>query len=238
MNNNIDNTEDIISGAGAAQEPRDITKEDACRGEEAPAKESTEKCGSGVSEADDHEAEGRTSLKKELLSWLKIILIAVAIAFVVTQFIIINAVVPSGSMEPTIMTGSRMVGFRLEYIFAKPKRGDIVIFKYPLDESTLFVKRLIGLPGETVEIKDGVTYIDGVLLEEDYLAETPYSMDFGPYEVPEGCYFVMGDNRNHSNDARYWTMADGTPVNYISEKAILGKALFVYWPLGKVGTLK
>ena len=169
---------------------------------------------------------------RELLEWIIIIAAAVAFALFVDLLIIVNSVVPSGSMEPTIMTGSRMIGLRLTYLFEEPQRGDIIIFKYPDDESQLFVKRIIGLPGETVEISGGVTYVDGVAIDEPYLKETPYELDFGPYVVPEGSYFVMGDNRNHSNDARYWTNT------FVARDKILGKALLCYWPLGRFGGIE
>lgn len=168
----------------------------------------------------------------DLLDWVKVIIIAFVIALFLNYVVVINSTVPSGSMEPTIMTGSRMIGLRLSYSFSEPERGDIIIFKYPDDTSQNFVKRIIGLPGETVEIIDGVTYIDGVALEEDYLAETPYEEDFGPYVVPEGCYFVMGDNRNNSKDSRYWENT------FVPEEYIIGKALFCYWPLSYAGLLE
>ena len=168
----------------------------------------------------------------DLLDWVKVIIIAFVVALFLNYVVVINSTVPSGSMEPTIMTGSRMIGLRLSYTFSEPERGDIIIFKYPDDTSQNFVKRIIGLPGETVEIIDGVTYIDGVALEEDYLAETPYEEDFGPYVVPEGCYFVMGDNRNNSKDSRYWENT------FVPEDYIIGKALFCYWPLGYAGILE
>ena len=167
----------------------------------------------------------------DLLDWAKVIVIAVAIALFLNYFVVINSRVPSGSMEPTIETGSRMIGLRLSYTFNDPERGDIIIFKYPDDESVYYVKRIIGLPGETVEIKDGFVYIDGQILTEDYLTVTTEG-DFGPYEVPEGCYFVLGDNRNNSHDSRYWTNT------YVPEENIVGKALFCYWPLSDIGILK
>lgn len=169
------------------------------------------------------------SWKSEIFSWIKIIVIAVAIALVADTFFIANAVVPTGSMENTIPTHARLIGYRLSYKFSDPKRGDIIIFKYPDDESTDFLKRIIGLPGETVEIRDGKVYIDGSSepLDEPYLAETPYG-DFGPYEVPEDCYFVLGDNRNNSKDSRYWENT------YVERSKIIAKAVWMYYPSFKV----
>ena len=167
-----------------------------------------------------------------VLEWVLVIVIAVAAALFINFVIIINSTVPSGSMENTIMTGSRMFGLRLTYLFEEPQRGDIVVFKYPDDESVSYVKRIIGLPGETVEIMQGVTYINGEALDEPYLKETPAKRDYGPYVVPEGCYFMMGDNRNNSKDSRYWENT------FVAKEKILGKALFVYWPLDKIGAIK
>ena len=177
--------------------------------------------------------DGKKSGARIALEWVKLILIAVAVALFINFVIIINAVVPSASMENTIMTGDRMIGFRLAYVFNSPERGDIIIFKYPDNEKQTFVKRIIGLPGDTVEIKGGVTYINGEVLDEPYLRETPADKDFGPYIVPEDSYFVMGDNRNNSSDSRYWST-----TNFVTRNKILGRALIVYWPLSDFGVLE
>ncbi|MBQ6368725.1 MAG: signal peptidase I [Parasporobacterium sp.] len=167
-----------------------------------------------------------------VIEWVVIIAVALAAALFINFVIIINSVVPSGSMESTIMTNSRMMGLRVTYWFSDPQRGDIIVFKYPDDPSENFVKRVIGTPGDTVEIIHGVTYVNGEVLEEPYLKETPKDKNFGPYEVPEDCYFVMGDNRNNSNDARFWKNT------YVKRDAVLGKALFCYWPPSRIGVLK
>lgn len=167
---------------------------------------------------------------KEIIDYLKIIIIAVILAVVVNKTLIVNAAIPSGSMEDTIHPGDRIIGLRPAYLFDDPKRGDIIIFKYPDDEEQTFIKRIIGLPGETVQVVDGKVYIDGssAPLEEDYLKEKMEG-DFGPYQVPEDSYFVMGDNRNHSLDSRYWEN------HFVTADEIIGKALFQYYPeIGKV----
>ncbi len=163
--------------------------------------------------------------KRELISWIKVIVIAVIIGFVVSRFIIVNATVPTGSMIPTVEAESRVIGLRVAYLFGSPKRGDVVIFKFPDDESKQYLKRIIGLPGETVEIIDGKVYIDGSNepLEEDYLNEKPRG-DFGPYEVPEDCYFMLGDNRNNSADSRYWHNT------FVKKSQIIAKVYFSYYP--------
>lgn len=169
------------------------------------------------------------SLKKEILEWLKIIIAAALIAFCLNTFIIANSKVPSGSMETTIMTGDRIIGSRLSYRFGgDPQRGDIVIFNHvtgPGKEETRLVKRVIGLSGETIDIRENRIYVNGsgTPLEEAYLPELMDSGDHH-FEVPEGCYLMLGDNRNNSLDARYW------PDPYVPESEILAKVLFRYYP--------
>ena len=179
------------------------------------------------------EEEEPFDLKKEIISWIQIIAAAVIIALVLNNFIIANSRVPSGSMENTIMTKSRVIGSRLSYLTDDPERGDIVIFHYPDDESVYYVKRVIGLPGETVEIVDGKVYINGsdTPLEEPYLPE-PMEGSYGPYTVPEGSYFMLGDNRNNSRDARYWEN------KFVKKEKIIAKVLFCYYPLSQFGPVE
>ena len=140
-------------------------------------------------------------------------------------------------MEKTIMTGDRVLGTRFAYWFSAPKRGDIVVFRYPVDEAkgkkTKFIKRIIGLPGETVTISDGVVYIDGEPIEEDYIAElTRNKLDFiGPQTVPEGCVFVMGDNRNMSNDSRK------REIGMVDSRLIVGKVYMIIFPVTSFGSV-
>lgn len=168
-------------------------------------------------------------LKKEWKNLLKLVVAAILIAVVLNKFIVINATVPTGSMEQTIHAKSRMLGSRLSYVFSEPERGDIIIFKYPDNLKEKYVKRVIGLPGEIVEIRQGVVYINGKELKEDYVyfdTGTPDLMgDYAPIEVPENSYFVLGDNRNWSRDSRYW---ESTP--FVPDNLLLGKALFSYYP--------
>lgn len=167
----------------------------------------------------------KKSLWKELWEYVKMILFVVIVVLVVDNFLLINAVIPSESMENTIMTGNRIFGNRLAYLFDDPERFDIVIFKYPDDESQRFIKRVIGLPGETVEIREGKVYINGsdTPLDDSFTPETPVG-NFGPYTVPEGCYFMLGDNRNNSRDSRMWDNP------YVKKEKILGKAVLRYFP--------
>jgi len=208
--------------------------------------------------------EQKTSALKEALSWVFTVAVSVVAAYVIVTYIIVNAVVPTGSMENTIMTGDRMIGLRFSYWFSEPERGDVVVFDFPLYEyygykkPVNYVKRVIGLPGETVVIENSVVYIykDGdktkepVILEEDYLKENWISMT-GPYEfvIPKDCYLMLGDNRNFSADARTWytnvnnynANNPNNPIDediiYIHKDDILGKAVCKYWPLNHIGLI-
>ncbi len=168
-----------------------------------------------------------------VVEWTIVIALAVAIALFINFCIIINSLVPTSSMETTIMPGDRILGLRVTYLFEEPKYGDIIVFKYPDNPKETFVKRVIGVPGDTVEIKGGVTYVNGTPLEEKYLKEEVYVVDYGPYEVPEDSYFVMGDNRNNSLDSRFWTT-----THFVPKKSILGRAFVCYWPISHIGKLK
>ena len=184
----------------------------------------------------------------EVWDYIKMIIIVVAIVLVINNVVLINAKIPSPSMEKTIMTGDRIFGFRLAYginldLFGHeiskkvkdPERFDIVIFKYPDDESQLFIKRVIGLPGETVCIQDGKIYIDGEILEENYgyylEGKVMEGYDFSePVEVGEDEYFVLGDNRNDSLDSR--------KIGCIPKTDIIGSAVFRIYPFQNIGTLE
>ncbi len=160
---------------------------------------------------------------REILEWIITLAAAVGVALFINNFIIVNATVPSSSMEKTIMTDDRVIGLRLAYRNSDPLRGDIIIFKFPDDESILYIKRVIGLPGDTVEIHDGGVYLNGELMNEPYITVKTEG-NFGPYTVPEGHYFMLGDNRNNSADSRYWKNT------YLSRDKVVGKAVLRYWP--------
>lgn len=166
-----------------------------------------------------------TSVKKEILSWVMTFVAAILIVVFAQTFLIINAQVPTCSMVNTIQEGDRIFTFRLSYLFDDPQRGDIIVFRYPDNEKERFTKRVIGLPGERVEIRDGKVYINDseTPLDEPYVNGTPTG-NFGPYEIPEDCYFMLGDNRNDSLDARYWQNT------YLHKDKILGKVIFSYYP--------
>ena len=174
------------------------------------------------------EPKEKFNLKEEIINWIQILVTAALIAFVLNRFIIANSRVPSASMENTIMTHDRVIGSRLHYYFEDPERGDVVIFYFPDDvtEKTYYVKRVIGMPGDVVDIRDGHVYLNGsdTPLDEPYIREpmeTPVELH---YEVPEGCYFMMGDNRNYSADSRFWHNT------YVRKEKIVAKVLFRYFP--------
>lgn len=188
------------------------------------AEDQEEQTDSAGEEDDTKRRDKKRSILRELISYALIIAAAFVLALITNRFLIVNARVPTGSMIPTIMEGDRIIGNRLAYIHSDPERGDIVVFYYPDNENEKYVKRIIGLPGETVNIVNGAVYIDGELLDESaYLTVVPYG-SYGPYVVPEGHYFMMGDNRNSSWDSRFW---DNT---YVSRDKIIAKAEFCYYP--------
>jgi signal peptidase I len=160
----------------------------------------------------------------ETISWIKTIVAALVMAWLITTFLIVNAEVPSGSMENTVMTGDRLIANRLSYTFSDPQRFDIVVFKFPDDESKLYIKRIIGMPGDKVTIFNNKIYINDSTepLRDDFLKE-PMQTPNAVYEVPEGCYFMLGDNRNNSADSRAWNN------KYVAKDKILGKAVFKYF---------
>lgn len=161
---------------------------------------------------------------------LQSLLVAVVLAFIIHTFIMQNFRIPSGSMIPTLQIQDYIFASKLSYRFNEPKRGDIVVFKYPKDTTRFFVKRLIAVGGESVALKNSKLYIDGRQVAEDYLPEGLRFPDYGPVTVPEGNYFMMGDNRNNSSDSRDW--------GFVTESLIVGKEIFIYWPPARIGVAR
>lgn len=159
---------------------------------------------------------------KEIISWVIIFAVAFFLAFLVNRFVFFRVSVPTGSMENTIMIGDKVFTLRTSYIFSDPKRGDIVVFPFPDNEEVDYIKRIIGVSGDKIEIKEGVLYINDERMIEDYLLEPMRKEDFGPVVVPDGHYFMMGDNRNSSLDARSWDN------QFVRKNKIKGKAIFKY----------
>ncbi|OAT79512.1 signal peptidase I [Desulfotomaculum copahuensis] len=173
------------------------------------------------------EPAGKKSALGELL---ESVIIAVVLAAVIRLFILAPFYIPSGSMEPTLLVNDRIIVSKLAYHLGEPHRGDIVVFKYPLDPSRDFVKRLIAVGGETVELRNSHLYINGREMPENYLPPGMTFANFGPKKVPKGSYFMLGDNRNNSDDSRVW--------GPLPRQDIIGKAIMIYWPLDRIGLLK
>lgn len=168
--------------------------------------------------------------KSALREMLESVVIAVLLAAVIRLFILEPFYIPSGSMEPTLMIGDRIIVSKVTYLLREPEPGDIVVFKFPLDPSRNFVKRLIAVGGDTIEIKDSVLYINGKPTPENYLPQGLRFQDYGPQTVPAGHYFMMGDNRNNSDDSRVW--------GFLDKELIVGNAEVIYWPLNRLGLAK
>jgi len=169
---------------------------------------------------------------EEAKSFVRDLLFSVLVAVLVIVFVVQPVRVEGTSMLPHLHDGERIFVNKFIYRFDKIERGDIVVFWYPNDPDKSFIKRVIGLPGETVSIRDGVVHINGQPLEEDYI-EPRYHYhpdNLSGTFVKNHYYFVMGDNRDSSNDSRSWGL--------VPEKYIYGKAIFRYWPPGNVGTIK
>ena len=167
----------------------------------------------------------KKSVIKEVRDYVFLIILAFALAFLMNKFVYANAEVPTGSMIPVVQPNDRLIVNRLAYLFEEPKRGDIVMFAFPDDEKDNYLKRIIGLPGEKVEIQNGLVYINDSEkpLDEPYINDPPNG-NYGPYNVPEGCYFMLGDNRDESKDARFWNNT------YVKKEKIVGKAWLKYYP--------
>lgn len=225
----LDDLEDV-QDVNKDEELQEESQEDIREEKEFPDSESEEEIYPETNEG----KQSKRSVAKEAASWILTFAIAIAVALILRNYVLINANVPTGSMENTIVTGADMFGYRLAYLNSDPERGDIIIFRFPDNEKEKYVKRIIGLPGETVTINEGKIYINDATepLEEEYLKED-WVEAAGPYvfQVPENSYFVMGDNRNNSYDSRYW---DNT---FVTREEIIGKALFVYYPFNHMGTL-
>ena len=172
--------------------------------------------------------------KSFLVEVIEIIVIAAVLAFALRTFVIESFWVPSGSMLPTIQLNDRVWVTKFSYKIGEPERGDVVVFRPPAEahaaaNEKYFIKRLIGLPGETVEFKDNRLYIDGELVEEDYLGDDVYTDNLGPFKVGEDCYFFCGDNRTGSYDSRAW--------GDVERDNLVGQAQCIYWPLARIGGL-
>ncbi|MBO5160014.1 MAG: signal peptidase I [Lachnospiraceae bacterium] len=174
------------------------------------------------------------SLKREIISTVLYLLAVVALTFLFVQFVGQRTHVNGDSMNVTLEDGDNLIVDKLSYRFTDPERFDIIVFPYKYQEKTYYIKRIIGMPGETVQIIDGMVYIDGEMLDETYGKEVmQYSgVASDPITLGEDEYFVLGDNRNNSSDSR------DPSVGNIQKDQIIGKAFIRIWPLNKFGILK
>jgi len=161
--------------------------------------------------------------KKEAWEWTKSLLIALVLALLIRQFVFAIFMVDGESMVPTLENEERLVVNKIVYNLHKPEYGDILVFKFPGDQTKDYIKRVIGLPGDKIEIHDFKVFRNGQEVEEDYIAEPTGTIN-KVFEVPEGAVFVLGDNRNYSKDSR------DESVGYVPYDLIVGRADVVWWP--------
>jgi signal peptidase I len=170
--------------------------------------------------------ETRSSWGSFLLETLQTIILAVVLYFLIDT-VIARVRVENFSMLPTLQPGQFILVNKFAYRFGESKRGDIIVFHYPQDPREDYIKRVIGLPGDIIKVENGKVFVNGHSIEELYIANPPtYS---GEWDVPEGAYFVLGDNRNQSSDSHSW--------GFVPAANIVGKALVIYWPIGELKIL-
>ncbi|NLN29461.1 MAG: signal peptidase I [Firmicutes bacterium] len=172
---------------------------------------------------------GRAPAEKSVIRELgETFLTAAALAIVILLFVARAFTVDGPSMQPTLQSGERLLIDKVSYYFREPTYGDIIVFRYPADPSQYYIKRVVGLPGDVIAIAQGMLFVNGQPIVEDYI-NGPTFGKFGPYTVPEGHYFVLGDNRNNSEDSR------SPRVGPIPRELIVGRAAVRYWPLPRTG---
>lgn len=167
-------------------------------------------------------------------NWGEPFLVAALLAVLIRTFLLGPYKIPTGSMRPTFLEGDRIFVDKISYRFHKPERGDIIVFKYPLDKKKDFVKRLVGLPGDKLEIQDGKIILNGKALEDEPFSQYyyynrsdwPFAKEGQIIEVPADSYFALGDNSAQSSDSRFW--------GFVPAKNMVGKAFFIWWPLNRV----
>lgn len=174
--------------------------------------------------------------KKLIREYAESLLIAAALALIIRSFIVTPFKIPTGSMEPTLMPGDKIFVNRFIYRFHPPRRGDVVVFRYPEDPKRDFIKRLVAFEGERVEITDGKLKIDGRRIDDPEIFQKTYYHNRGPYGmedksivVPANSYFVLGDNSSSSRDSRYW--------GFVPQKFLLGEAFVIWWPPARIGRI-
>nr|WP_296093440.1 signal peptidase I [uncultured Dorea sp.] len=183
----------------------------------------------------DSGEERESSILRELGGWILYILIIIGLTYLIITFVGQRTRVSGSSMETTLHNGDNLIVDKLSYRFRDPKRYDIIVFPYKYEENTYYIKRIIGMPGETLQIKDGYVYIDGEQLTSDIygneLIEDPQTAE-EPVTLGEDEYFVMGDNRNHSMDSR------DPSVGVLKKSDLMGRAWVRIYPFNNVGVIR
>ena len=186
---------------------------------------------SNVTSTTAKEGPSSWSLQRELRAWVRDLAIALALAMVIVVFLYQPVKVEGTSMAPLLTDQERIFINKFVYRFEPIERGDVVVFWYPLDRTKSFIKRVVGLPGEAVEIRQGKVYVNGKRIEEPYvLPEYLDSSSYAAVHVPLGQYFLMGDHRDSSNDSRVF--------GPVADRYIYGKAVFAYWPASRFGVIR
>lgn len=185
-------------------------------------------------EDDWEEKVKETSIFKELLGWIVYIVAIVVLTYVVITFVGQRTQVSGESMMPTLEDGDNLIVDKITYRFTDPERYDIIVFPYQYEEDTYYIKRIVGLPGETIQIIDGVLYVNGEDIGENYGAEmmSAAGIAIEPIVLGDDEYFVLGDNRNNSSDSR------DVSVGVINGEDIIGRAWVRIWPLTSIGVIQ
>lgn len=184
-------------------------------------------------EAAQEESQKEVSLWREILGWILYIAIILGVTYLIITYVGQRTRVSGDSMESTLHSGDNLIVDKISYRFRDPERYEIIVFPYRYQENTFYIKRIMGLPGETVQIKDGYLYINGERSEEDYGLERMNSAGIAAEEIVLGDdeYFVLGDNRNGSSDSR------DPSVGVLHRDELIGRAWVRIWPLNNVGVI-
>lgn len=177
------------------------------------------------------EEEKKKSIGREIFDWIVFIAVVLILSWFIVTFVGVRTVVEGQSMEPTLQNGNNLIVDKVSYRFRDPKRFEIIVFPYKYEENTYYIKRIIGLPGETVQVKDGAVYINGEKLKENYGAEPMDDPGIAnePITLGDDEYFVLGDNRNHSSDSR------DASVGILKREDLLGRAWIRIYPFNEMG---
>ncbi len=179
----------------------------------------------------------KAETKKAILEWVEALLIAGIIALVIRTFVVSPFKIPSSSMRPTLMEGDRIFVSKFIYRFRAPRRGEVIVFRYPENPKKAYIKRLVAFGGEVVEIIDGSLFIDGEsvnspenLSQHYYYNRGNFGKEGHPISVPVGKFYVLGDNSANSRDSRIW--------GYVPKKNLIGRASFIWWPPRRLSLIK